>query len=311
MKKKILSALIVGGMLFSPAFQTVEATGITITTPATSKYATPTFKDVKKDYWAYTEIEWAYEKGIIDGIGDGRFSPSQTITEAQFTKIIVQYLDLKAPKKMNLPSHWANPYYEAMIPQKTVLSTTNRGQWSKPITRGKVAQTLGKILNGNGELKSSIDFLYSKGLTNGQNINGDKYAKYNPNGKLTRAEAVAFVKRMFDNKIGGSKIPVTSNETLKKIEKFYSGYELVDTGENSFIAKKNGTVVHANSGKVFMITDYSDNSVDIASKVIKELGHPYSQTEIKNKILNAKKGVNTQQGNIHFYQTSGTITIKW
>ncbi|KZR59334.1 hypothetical protein [Bacillus badius] len=101
------------------------------------------------------------------------------------------------------------------------------------------------------------------------------------------------------------------NEAMKKVAPLYSGYELLNGGEGSFFVKKNGSIIHSNVNKVFMITDFSDGSIQIASKAIKALGHPMSEGEIKGNILKAKKGQSTEKGNIHFYQTSATITIKW
>ena len=48
-----------------------------------------TFTDVEADFWAYDAICSMSQKGIISGFGDGSFKPEQSITRAEFAKIII------------------------------------------------------------------------------------------------------------------------------------------------------------------------------------------------------------------------------
>ncbi len=50
------------------------------------------FTDVATTHWAYSYIKLAYDSGFINGVGDNRFCPSDSITEIDAIKIIVSAL---------------------------------------------------------------------------------------------------------------------------------------------------------------------------------------------------------------------------
>jgi len=51
--------------------------------------ASPSFRDVPANYWAYNYIETAVSHGVISGYTDGTFRPNSTVTRAQVAKMIV------------------------------------------------------------------------------------------------------------------------------------------------------------------------------------------------------------------------------
>ena len=53
------------------------------------------FDDVDSDHWAYDAISNMKSKGVINGMGDGRFRPDEFITRAQMISMIVRALDLQ------------------------------------------------------------------------------------------------------------------------------------------------------------------------------------------------------------------------
>ncbi len=64
-------------------------------------YKTSSFTDVKSDAYYMSSVEWAKEKGIVSGMGEGRFAPEQTITREQMAAIILNYaefINFKLPK---------------------------------------------------------------------------------------------------------------------------------------------------------------------------------------------------------------------
>lgn len=64
-------------------------------------YKTSSFTDVKSDAYYMSSVEWAKEKGIVNGMGEGLFAPEQTITREQMAAIILNYaefIDFKLPK---------------------------------------------------------------------------------------------------------------------------------------------------------------------------------------------------------------------
>ncbi|MBD5161785.1 MAG: S-layer homology domain-containing protein [Oscillibacter sp.] len=79
-------------------FYTLDASGLTAidaasgaSTPSTSTPSTPSpFKDVADNHWALDYIRTCVEKGIVNGVGDGRFDPDGTVSYAQFVAMITR-----------------------------------------------------------------------------------------------------------------------------------------------------------------------------------------------------------------------------
>ena len=51
--------------------------------------STAVFTDVPTSHWANRYVAWAYEKGIINGYGNGKFGPSDTVTYEQAIKMLM------------------------------------------------------------------------------------------------------------------------------------------------------------------------------------------------------------------------------
>lgn len=52
-----------------------------------------TFDDVPKGKWYSTSVEWAYEKGVVSGYGNGIFNPNKAITREQLAVMLKAYAD--------------------------------------------------------------------------------------------------------------------------------------------------------------------------------------------------------------------------
>ncbi len=59
------------------------------------------FSDVATTHWAYGYIKTAYDRGLINGVGNNRFCPSDSITEIDAIKIIVSALDYAQAAEQN------------------------------------------------------------------------------------------------------------------------------------------------------------------------------------------------------------------
>ena len=55
----------------------VLALAVAICVQAFAVYDTPTFSDVPREFWGYTYIEQAAEKGWVKGMGGGKFEPNE------------------------------------------------------------------------------------------------------------------------------------------------------------------------------------------------------------------------------------------
>jgi hypothetical protein len=100
----------------------VELVGTDETVKATIYRTTVTFADVK-DHQAAQDIEVLATLGVIDGTGQGLFSPEATLTRAQFAKLMVLGLSLPSPGKAAGPIFtdqsaipaWADPYIQSAV----------------------------------------------------------------------------------------------------------------------------------------------------------------------------------------------------
>lgn len=55
------------------------------------KYNFTTFVDIPKYAWYIPSAQWAYENGIINGVGGAYFAPDRTITREEFAAMLYRY----------------------------------------------------------------------------------------------------------------------------------------------------------------------------------------------------------------------------
>lgn len=172
------------------------------------------FTDVPVSHWAYSRIKALYEKGIVAGNGEGKFFPENSVTRAEFAKIISMAF-FKSQTASDISYSDVNKeawYYEyvAKLSGLGIILGDDRGYFNPdaPITRQdaaviirRVTQKRGKELpiirsysgfndesNISGYAKDAIVVLYEAGL-----INGMTAGEFAPLNKLTRAQAVQLV----------------------------------------------------------------------------------------------------------------------
>ncbi|SET95001.1 S-layer homology domain-containing protein [Paenibacillus sp. NFR01] len=78
--KKMVSFAVIGGLLLSTALCPAQVTRAA---------AVSSFKDVPKTHWAYTTIMEGVEKGYLEGFSNGTFKPNDSVTVAQFLKMVL------------------------------------------------------------------------------------------------------------------------------------------------------------------------------------------------------------------------------
>lgn len=96
--------------LFTRLSLTVMAISILIA-PATTS-AVQIFSDVNENTTYASSIDWAYEKGIIRGYGDGNFGPDNCVRRAELVKMIVEY---KYPGQAQLNATTGEPNFNDVL----------------------------------------------------------------------------------------------------------------------------------------------------------------------------------------------------
>lgn len=87
----------VGNYRFSPEGVVNRAMFVTIlgrlASVDTNQYTTSPFTDVAVDTWYGPYVAWAAENGIVNGYGNGRFGPTDSITREQMAVITMRFAD--------------------------------------------------------------------------------------------------------------------------------------------------------------------------------------------------------------------------
>jgi hypothetical protein len=151
------------------------------------------FSDVN-NHWAKATIAWALEKKIVSGYPDGTFHPDQQVSEAEFLTMFVNAYGFDSQSSK---LKWPEPIYSYVVELNyPVQGATDNKLRSAFINRLQVAEIITGANGVNFSGNNAIQYILGKKLSNGKvspTISG-----YVGSDKLTRAEAVQFIKNLLD-----------------------------------------------------------------------------------------------------------------
>ena len=184
------------------------------------------FKDVKNTNWAYESVKAMSGKNIIKGYPDGSFKPSNTVTYAEFIKMVVVAATGEELELAPAPNHWSQNYYDKAIElgyfNEHQIKTYQLGL---EIPRGDMALIISSILGDikienysdlQKEIKDvtpvtkheyDITKTYYAGVLTGYT---DKTFK--PEQTLSRAESASVIHRLVDE---SKRVPIGTKEEVK------------------------------------------------------------------------------------------------
>lgn len=120
------------------------------------------FTDVSKDYWAEDYIHYAYNNGIVNGMGDGTFLPAAGVTYEQAVKMLICFAGLEEKAEAYKSDDvWYSGYLQ--IAYDYGLTDNINTVISKQSTRADIVQLL-----YNAYQKNLIDF---KDTSNNDSVN--------------------------------------------------------------------------------------------------------------------------------------------
>ncbi|MEK3757833.1 S-layer homology domain-containing protein [Paenibacillus sp. FSL P4-0338] len=212
--------------------------------PIGSAYAAETVKltDVKTDHWAYSTIKWAADKNIVTGYPDGTFRPNKQVSEAEFLMMFIKAYQSVTPTDGQ--KHWADPVYSvAQNKNWPVRGISTKGGRDVAITRGEVAEIVAAANGVNFMGTDAVKYLLSTGLSSGKT--DTTVVGYKATDLLTRAEAVAFIKKAKDAGLselkdrptlpsGTELIPATPDKLPESISIIKEKLEAVLTSSNNY-----------------------------------------------------------------------------
>ena len=132
------------------------------------------FNDVPKDHWAYEYINKLSNDGIINGFEDGSFRPSETLTKAQFIKLMVSSDKLHVQNMNELLSNyndnskWYDSYFDVAEEYYLLPNGYEKNDLNSPISRKDMAEILSNFIkfvsfytsidnNEQAKLKQELD----------------------------------------------------------------------------------------------------------------------------------------------------------
>ena len=109
-----------------------------------------TFTDVPDTLWCAEAVNALASLGIVEGVGNGKFAPNQSITRAEFVTICARFTQVSASGETftDVPaSHWA---FDAISTAASFgwVNGVGNGQFApnQPITRAQAAVLLNRLL---------------------------------------------------------------------------------------------------------------------------------------------------------------------
>ena len=174
-------------------------------------YAYPKYTDWK-DSWAKGQIDEFIDKGYIKGYPDGTFRPDNSITRAEFVKMMNARFGLTSTSEATFEdtkSHWAKDDIDIAVTNKVAqgVSLTSFNP-DAPITREEAAKMISNYKKLDDSVhnkltsykdanqvstwaKNSVEGVMEAGYMNGYPDN-----TFKPKNNISRAEAVVTLSRV-------------------------------------------------------------------------------------------------------------------
>lgn len=222
---RAVSAMLVTAMCFSggAAVFADEMSSTSTGTSQTISSTTSLFSDVANGFWAEKHIYKLAAEGII--LGDaGKFRPGDIVTQQEAITMAIRLMNLesqlgngsKVPADLKVGNYF-KPYLELALSKnlldknEEIAATADKESWGeKKATREWVAKILVRALGKDAEAKASATLSTGFADQSSISVNARGYVnvaaqlkiatgvegkKFDPQGKVTRAQMAAFLSR--------------------------------------------------------------------------------------------------------------------
>ena len=174
------------------------------------------FTDVPDSHWASSSITEMADKGIMSGIGNNLFAPSNTLTGAEFVTMIVRHF--YEDKLGTEGEKWYSEFMDAAKSANILTGTNVTAEGT--INRYDMAQLMYNVLKAEGisttplpdtskvadwsavpsTYRDAVSVCYNMGMLSGIDSKGT----FNGNGKMDRAQAAVVMDRLLEVCSGGT-----------------------------------------------------------------------------------------------------------
>lgn len=187
------------------AYTSVGPQPVNPVTPQSANANSIAFFDTE-GHWANSYINWALEEHLTSGYEDGSFKPNRAISEPEFLAMLLRAYSL-VEQPAPAGSAWYAPYYDyaQKLGWPVTYVTSNTA-----FTRGQAARLIATAATGNPHtIQSAIRWLLDEGISKGRT--SATVSGFEPNGLLTRAEALTFYYKLklYTNSLSTTKIAAT------------------------------------------------------------------------------------------------------
>ena len=176
----------------------------------------PDFSDVGPRDWYDLWVDLAFNLGLMEGVGSGRFAPNDTLTVAEALRLAACMESRQTGDNFHTQPITGSVWYRSSVNYcvaSGIIRSDEFSSYTRPVTRAEMARifaatSLGRsipVINDLGRVKAAVpdvrsgDYaadaiwsLYAKGILAGT----DGRYTFRPNTTITRAEAAAIVSRM-------------------------------------------------------------------------------------------------------------------
>ncbi|CEP79956.1 IdeS/Mac family cysteine endopeptidase [Paraclostridium sordellii] len=220
MHKKLISSLSLISILMTPIYA----------------HANPNLNDIS-GHWAKKEINKFISSGYVNGYEDKTFRPDNSITRAEFVKLVNKYFGFNNKKDIKFSDINTNDWYynDICIASKAGYINGYEDKTFKPdktITREEVSKILISIKNKQDNVYDKLNKYpdknkvsnwakpYVEGAIEQGYLKGDDLGFLNPTNNITRAESITILSRVVKSKteikkeIKNEAPLITANENL-------------------------------------------------------------------------------------------------
>ncbi|WP_196334143.1 S-layer homology domain-containing protein, partial [Paraclostridium sordellii] len=200
MHKKLISSVLLGSILIIPI----------------SVQANPKLNDIY-GHWAKKEINQFISSGYVNGYEDGTFRPDNSITRAEFVKLVNKYFGFNNKENIKFSDINANDWYynDVCIASKAGYINGYEDKTFKPnktITREEVSKILVSIKNQQDVNYDKLNKYpdknkvsnwakpYVEGAIEQGYLKGNDLGLLNPTNNITRAESITILSRVSKEK---------------------------------------------------------------------------------------------------------------
>ncbi|SHK22597.1 S-layer homology domain-containing protein [Tepidibacter formicigenes] len=161
------------------------------------------FKDLKQSDYAYKEIMYLVDKGVVSGYSDKTFKPNNSVKRGEFAKFLVYGLGLQSQAKYktneftDLKNHWANKVVNVAVKKGYINGIGNKkfapedkitgAQVAAMVVRAKGLESKAKAVKGKNWYDGYVKVAKDNNLL---------YKNFNPNKNATRAQCAEIIYKL-------------------------------------------------------------------------------------------------------------------